>query len=605
MASITCSVCTRSLQSALLMVVLLLSGTFTDDVAKCDAMCECQLISPNHITVHCARRDLPRIPADIPSDVTYLDVSYNRITALDGATIDVLERLKKLDLRNNLVSRVDGWTFQKLAALEELDLDNNLIQTVTPYMFSAASKLKILSLANNVITGIRHSAFIHLSLDSLNLRDNRKLTSLHSAAFNESGVNTLILDGCGIRDMDGDLLRPISGTLRVLSLSNMVDGLQLGSGALSSLNLDILQLVGNSMAPEALRFLAPGLKVKSLDLSLNKFARLDLAAMKRSHGTESLIVKKCHVREILDSESSSGAGGNRSRNLTGIRELDLSGNALTSFPVELFQWLPGLRNLNVADNPIGSMPDGAAGVLDRLESLDIANVSLTCGCPLRWFAEWRNVTKTLVVGDLCVTESRVEGGTARCSAPHQLTAWVESRSNNVTTFDIFCTASGNPAPRIRLATIQKVPDDNGSLLAVSGHGHLHFKANSRGCCGYSCTAVNNMGNDTITFHICPSGYHWTKPPDRGDDDDDDDDETGRDSIQVWILTIFLAVVLLTVLFTFGIICVIRMRRRGRFKSRLRKRREDEANPDETTGSHMVLMKSCRDEDDVINSSEFP
>ena len=559
----------------------------TGSELSCDAACECQIISPNAITVHCARQSLPRIPENIPSNVTYLDVSFNKIAALDGGNIKAFHRLKKLDLRNNLVARLDSWAFQSLVALEELDLDNNLLQTVTPFMFSAAANLKMLSLGNNVISRIDNAAFIHLTLDSLNLRGNVKLTSLENDIFRNSSIHTLILDGCAIDNIPRGLFGSLSSSLKVLSMSNMYNGLLLDSLSLSNLDLDILQLVQNKMAKEQLGFLSKPLKVKTLDMSLNRLNHLDLSDMRGLQNTESLIFKKSHITSIVMTDQ-------KQQNLNGIRELDLRENLLSSFPDNVIQWLPNLQSLIIAHNPIHNISPDIIPAMNSLKSIDISNISLVCSCELAWFAIWRNITKTVVIGELCSTEFPVNA----CTSPRALTAWVES--NRDMSLDIFCRAMGDPSPKIYMKRQQKSitsPIIKGTLV-VSSDGEVHFRSDSTECCVYTCTAVNYMGNESLSFHVCPS-KDWTVRTNT------EQSQSNKSSINVWILSIILAIILLVALLTICVVYVIKRRKRSKHMTRLNRNNASHHSRDgTTTGSHVTLTRYERDDDDIWNSNEL-
>lgn len=77
------------------------------------------------------------------------------------------------------------------------------------------------------------------------------------------------------------------------------------------------------------------------------------------------------------------------RALALLSELDLSANRLERLPKELFESCVELRNLNVANNSLGSLPTGFGGLtqLSRLDvrgnSLDELPVELGCCFGLR------------------------------------------------------------------------------------------------------------------------------------------------------------------------------------------------------------------------------
>ena len=73
--------------------------------------------------------------------------------------------------------------------------------------------------------------------------------------------------------------------------------------------------------------------------------------------------------------------------LTGLTELDLSGNALDHLPVDLFEHLdPSLLTLKLNGNPLGALPAGVFDGLTGIRTLELSNTGLT-ELPAGLFAE--------------------------------------------------------------------------------------------------------------------------------------------------------------------------------------------------------------------------
>ncbi len=73
--------------------------------------------------------------------------------------------------------------------------------------------------------------------------------------------------------------------------------------------------------------------------------------------------------------------------LTGLTELDLSGNALDHLPVDLFEHLdPSLLTLKLNGNPLGALPAGVFDGLTGVRTLELSNTGLT-ELPAGLFAE--------------------------------------------------------------------------------------------------------------------------------------------------------------------------------------------------------------------------
>ena len=134
---------------------------------SCNAVCECY-DSAEEFTVHCPNQGLSFVPADIPDNVTYLDLSKNSIPYLNSMTFQSshLTNLLRLDLRLCDIREIEENILDNLPRLEELHLDQNKLQTITPTTFSPLKKMQILSLNNNNLISIRNHTFKRTALGS-------------------------------------------------------------------------------------------------------------------------------------------------------------------------------------------------------------------------------------------------------------------------------------------------------------------------------------------------------------------------------------------------------------------------------------------------------
>lgn len=102
------------------------------------------------ILSHCLIQDVLKEDTftDLPS-LENLDISYNKITAIDPNSLSSLKDLKILNVSNNIVEELKGNSFAMLTNLKDLDLRNNLISAIDETAFFSLSNLTYLDLSEN------------------------------------------------------------------------------------------------------------------------------------------------------------------------------------------------------------------------------------------------------------------------------------------------------------------------------------------------------------------------------------------------------------------------------------------------------------------------
>ncbi|KAM6437556.1 leucine-rich repeat-containing protein 17 [Liasis olivaceus] len=100
-------------------------------------------------TLDCRRKDLKKVPSNIPPDTVKLDLSNNKITLLRPKEFEEIDDLKVLNLSSNGIIHIDPAAFVGLINLEELDLSNNSLQNVEYGVLEHLYFLKILRLREN------------------------------------------------------------------------------------------------------------------------------------------------------------------------------------------------------------------------------------------------------------------------------------------------------------------------------------------------------------------------------------------------------------------------------------------------------------------------
>ncbi|XP_066038924.1 leucine-rich repeat-containing protein 17 [Chamaea fasciata] len=100
-------------------------------------------------TLNCKRKDLKKVPGNIPPDIAKLDLSSNKIRQLRAKEFEDVSELKILNLNSNGITYIDPAAFSGLNNLEELDLSNNSLQNFEYGVLEDLYFLKILWLREN------------------------------------------------------------------------------------------------------------------------------------------------------------------------------------------------------------------------------------------------------------------------------------------------------------------------------------------------------------------------------------------------------------------------------------------------------------------------
>lgn len=319
------------------------------------------------------------------SSVLSLDLSKNRIFALNRGVFSPLKEVVVIDVSKNKVNQIHRNAFEGLeGSLKLLNLSHNLLGEIYSHNFASLTNLKVLDLSHNHIGALGYSSFSGLpnlkalyltgnslqdlgfpaslpSLDYLFLGDN-KLTSSSVYSITRFASNITHLD---IQD---NRLTDLGGVYTFMTQLRRLQHLFHGGNTImwcpisrqvGPNNIRYLDLHGNSLQS----IWAQG---KCLDLfdSLEHLLSLNL----RSNGLQSL------PQGIF-------------KGLTSLKEMDLSSNALTYLQPDV---LPkSLKSLDLSNNFIAS-PDPAA--FHSLTYLDLTMNRFHCNANLTSFLTWLNNT---------------------------------------------------------------------------------------------------------------------------------------------------------------------------------------------------------------------
>uniref|UniRef100_A0A670HXR5 Slit guidance ligand 1 n=1 Tax=Podarcis muralis TaxID=64176 RepID=A0A670HXR5_PODMU len=143
------------------------SGHFSS--GSCPAMCTCS----NGI-VDCRGKGLTAIPANLPETMTEIRLELNGIKSIPPGAFSSYKKLRRIDLSNNQILEIAPDAFQGLRSLNSLVLYGNKITELPKGVFGGLYALQLLLLNANKINCIRADAFADLqNLSLLSLYDNK------------------------------------------------------------------------------------------------------------------------------------------------------------------------------------------------------------------------------------------------------------------------------------------------------------------------------------------------------------------------------------------------------------------------------------------------
>lgn len=244
--------------------------------------------------------------------LTALNVSHNSLSSLPPSLFSLVPNLETLNLSGNMLSDGLPVTLPSLKNLRELALSMNRFTTIPEPVFYLSSSLSTLELPSNELTEISPKISLLVSLTRLDVSSNH-ITSLP--------------------DEIGTLTNLVYLRARANKISTVTPLL----GQLTNLI--------------------------TLDLRQNEIEELDAKCFPASSTLEKLLLTDNYLRTLPDSLIE----------CTGVAELDLAGNKLTSVPP--LSNMTGLKRLMLHDNRLSEVP--LLDELNTLRELDLRTNQLT------------------------------------------------------------------------------------------------------------------------------------------------------------------------------------------------------------------------------------
>ncbi|KAG7245370.1 hypothetical protein INR49_010820 [Caranx melampygus] len=165
-----------------LLQLLALWTTVIGIVQCCPELCSCQDKSA-HQFADCAYKDLLEVPVGLPSNVTTLSLSANKIKLLKSKSFINITQVTSLWLAHNEIITIETNTLTPLIQLRNLDISHNKIVDFPWEDLHNLTALQLLKMNNNEMVNLPKDAFSTLKdLRSLRINHN-KFTTIVQGTF--------------------------------------------------------------------------------------------------------------------------------------------------------------------------------------------------------------------------------------------------------------------------------------------------------------------------------------------------------------------------------------------------------------------------------------
>ncbi|XP_072525948.1 toll-like receptor 3 [Salminus brasiliensis] len=306
----------------------------------------------------CSHLKLNDVPSDLPPDITILDMSHNRLNALDPVALGRYPGLEHLDASYNSIQLLGQELCDVLPRLQRLSVQRNQVRKLSMSELTNCSSLTHLDLSDNRLRLIDEPFSSVKSLTWLDVSRN-KLTSARLGSHPQLlGLVTLILSGNEFTTLKADDFTFLnsSSSFRVLGLSS----------------LSLKKVESGSFTP------IPGLRDLVLDgcnlntLLTNICDELSATAVRNLslRNTQQTTLKNGTFKGLLN---------------TNLTMLDLSSNKISKIAEGTFHWLPMLESLSLENNNIKHLTKGTFLGLTSLRELHLQKAlvkSKTAAYPL-------------------------------------------------------------------------------------------------------------------------------------------------------------------------------------------------------------------------------
>ncbi|VDK44597.1 unnamed protein product [Anisakis simplex] len=389
--------------------------------------------TPHLQTLILRKNRLSSVPLGIESlnSLHRLDLKGNDISNLTSIDISRLARIDIVDLARNSIRELPQEVFINHAEskITRLDLSNNALSILRPRSFSSLYTLRILRLSRNKIHTVEKNAFDGLiSLRSLDISRNR-LTRIRALTFNSLiSLQNLTISRNLISTLEDGAFWGVEQLQRLIIADNRLTAIT-GGWLYGMLSLIYLDLSSNSVS-----WIEPSVwslcsTIEWLSLASNRLRSLQSLLFKKLSRLQYLSLAYNHI-DVLHKSAMSGLDTLASLDLSGnglavcvedgsvlsnsslpaLHTLKFASNRVRIIPLRAFHNFPSLQYLDLSDNPIASIQEGAFEPL-HLKQLLMNTSSLVCDCELKWFSNWlftSGLSRT-TISTICLHPSPLQG----------------------------------------------------------------------------------------------------------------------------------------------------------------------------------------------------
>ncbi|XP_043917832.1 leucine-rich repeat and immunoglobulin-like domain-containing nogo receptor-interacting protein 2 [Protopterus annectens] len=488
-----------------LAVILVFMGSTTG----CPARCEC---SAQNKSVICHRKRLISIPEGIPIETRILDLSKNKLKAINPEEFSAYTHLEEIDLSDNIISSVEPGAFNNLNNLRYLGLKSNRLKLIQLGVFAGLSNLTKLDISENKIVILLDYMFQDLhNLRSLEVGDNDLVYISHRAFSGLLSLQHLTLEKCNLTVVPTDALS---------RLHNLVS-LRLGHLSINALHAFAFKKLFHLKYLEIdywpfLDMLPPnslyGLNLTFLSITNTNLSTIPHTALKH-------LVYLTHLNLSYNPISTIEAG--MFLDLVRLQEFHVVGAQLRTIEPHAFQGLKFLHVLNVSQNLLETLEESVFQSPKSLEFLCIENNPLACDCRLLWILQRQHSLKFCDQQPFCIApdsikyrlfkdfHSNVISFHFTCKKPKIQDKSIQHlQVEQGQTVQLYCSAEGEPKPFISWETPHRtiVTVKSHGRATVLGDGTLEIRiADVQDNGTYTCVASNAAGNDTLTATITVKG----------------------------------------------------------------------------------------------------
>lgn len=323
------------------------------------------------------------------SNVQHLDMSKNRIFALQRGVFIPFKSVQIIDISQNNVNQIHENAFDGLQEnLKVLNLSNNLLGEIYSYTFASLTKLKVLDLSDNHIGALGHNSF-------------RGLNNLKGLFLTGNAIRTLgfpaPLPRLQILMLDDNKLKSVYD---IEKFANSTWYLDVSNNRLTNLgdvymflsmfkNLQYLHFSHNPVDSCAVNSHIEPSQLQSLHLD-----HVSIQSIWSQGKCLDLFHKLGHLRLLsLASNNIRTLPVSIFKGLKAIQKIDLSSNSLTTIQAGVIP--QNLHTLNLADN---FLAEPQPEIFKTLRVLDLSMNRFYCGPGLKSFVAWIKETNVTLVG---------------------------------------------------------------------------------------------------------------------------------------------------------------------------------------------------------------